>query len=56
MLWNPSRLDIRNIIAVVLPTMLVGVAAVVVVIVIPILYFASATVGEMVIGVIGVIG
>jgi hypothetical protein len=47
-LWNLSRLDIRSVNVVVLPTMPVEVAAAVVIIVIRILYSTPATVGEMV--------
>jgi hypothetical protein len=51
-LWNLSRLDIRSVNVVVLPTMPVEVAAAVVIMVIQILYSALVAVGEM-IGVIG---
>jgi hypothetical protein len=50
-----SRLDIRTVSVVVPPTMLVEVAAAVIIIVRQIPYFASATVVEM-IGVIGRFG
>jgi hypothetical protein len=51
-LWNLSRLDIRSVNVVVLPTIAVEVAAAVVIIVIQILYSAPIAVGEM-IGAIG---
>jgi hypothetical protein len=45
---EPSRLVIRSVNVVVLPTMPVEVAAAVVIIVIQILYFAPATIGKMI--------